>query len=404
PDLWNWWDPARPGYNPANRDNVEWTSWSAQDAVREGWRNWGSAHVAGMPHPNIASPQVLEATRAALRELAPLIRDWHASLPAARKHLLVGVKVGWEVSIGVNYFYPAADRGAVCPPPVNQEHLCTFQSGRQVGYAAVATAGIRRSGTLTSADLDQVVRTYVTELTRVVYESGIPRRKIFTHVGPAHVGDETWGQDRSPPLPPLVRNGTEPALSPYAHAGWSFYTGDVGAAGVKDLGVSLDSLASTGWGLVEWGGPETKTADRVAQHLDGYLAHQNNKLVAAHFDLWHPAQDFSWHATGLNRVLSTGVTCWMHPPVGWAWSRGPGSMQLGWSTPGRAERVYLNVTTDPRPSVQGGFQTVNVFNGGVSGSSGRTLDGLPSGTYYWKLFADGCGRRVISDLHTFVVP
>lgn len=24
PDLWNWFDPAKPGYNPANRLNVEW--------------------------------------------------------------------------------------------------------------------------------------------------------------------------------------------------------------------------------------------------------------------------------------------------------------------------------------------------------------------------------------------
>jgi hypothetical protein len=25
PDLWNWWDPSRPGYNPDNRNNVEWS-------------------------------------------------------------------------------------------------------------------------------------------------------------------------------------------------------------------------------------------------------------------------------------------------------------------------------------------------------------------------------------------
>ena len=42
PDLWNWWDPDKPGYNPANRNNVEWTGWSPDDAVKIGWRNWGS--------------------------------------------------------------------------------------------------------------------------------------------------------------------------------------------------------------------------------------------------------------------------------------------------------------------------------------------------------------------------
>jgi len=27
PDLWNWYDPKKPGYNPDNRKNVEWYDW-----------------------------------------------------------------------------------------------------------------------------------------------------------------------------------------------------------------------------------------------------------------------------------------------------------------------------------------------------------------------------------------
>ena len=34
PDLWNWWDPALPGYNPSNAFNVEWTGWSPTQAVK----------------------------------------------------------------------------------------------------------------------------------------------------------------------------------------------------------------------------------------------------------------------------------------------------------------------------------------------------------------------------------
>src|SRR5208283_3800062 len=26
-DLWNWFDPEKPGYNPANKENVEWSDW-----------------------------------------------------------------------------------------------------------------------------------------------------------------------------------------------------------------------------------------------------------------------------------------------------------------------------------------------------------------------------------------
>jgi hypothetical protein len=25
PDFWNWWDPSKPGFDPANRANVEWS-------------------------------------------------------------------------------------------------------------------------------------------------------------------------------------------------------------------------------------------------------------------------------------------------------------------------------------------------------------------------------------------
>ena len=39
PDLWNWWDPTLPGYNPSNSFNVEWAGWSPTQAVKIGWRN-----------------------------------------------------------------------------------------------------------------------------------------------------------------------------------------------------------------------------------------------------------------------------------------------------------------------------------------------------------------------------
>lgn len=34
PDLWNWWDENKPGYNPENRKNVEWTAWTPDSAVK----------------------------------------------------------------------------------------------------------------------------------------------------------------------------------------------------------------------------------------------------------------------------------------------------------------------------------------------------------------------------------
>lgn len=54
PELWNWWDPSKPGYNSDNKYNVEWTSWEPDSAVKLGWRNWGrQIRVQPMPRENV---------------------------------------------------------------------------------------------------------------------------------------------------------------------------------------------------------------------------------------------------------------------------------------------------------------------------------------------------------------
>ena len=109
PDFWNWWDPAKPGFNPANRENVEWTGWSPDDAVKIAWRNWGQ-QIRVLPPPNFASPRYTAACREEIRRLVPVVLGWHARLPADKKHLLVGLKLGHETSIGVNaYHYPGGN-------------------------------------------------------------------------------------------------------------------------------------------------------------------------------------------------------------------------------------------------------------------------------------------------------
>src|SRR3546814_9322002 len=95
PDLWNWWMPDKPGYDPENRKNVEWSSWSTEDAVKVGWRNWGSQHRV-LPMPNLSSPEYLEAFYTALNHLIQIILDRWQHLPAHKKHLLVGIQLGVE--------------------------------------------------------------------------------------------------------------------------------------------------------------------------------------------------------------------------------------------------------------------------------------------------------------------
>jgi hypothetical protein len=368
PELWNWWDPAAPGYADGNRDNVEWTSWSSADAVREGWRNWGAPFRTSEPHPNVASPVVLAASRAAIADLAPLIRDWYFGLAPERRYLLAGVKLGWEVSIGVNYFYPTDGDGCVARGTCDPVH--SFP----VGYAAAATAGIRSSGTLLEEDRTRAVQLYLDQLAQAAYEAGLPRHKLFTHTGA----------------------GAAAALTPYAHPGWSFYTFGAGPAGLPGLDGALGATALTAWACAEWGGPGAGASVATWRgQLEEYFGHGHNKLLAGYVGL------DDGFAAALGQVLDR-VDCWMHPPVGRSSVAGR-DVALSWAVPGRAVEVYLNVTTDPAPSVDGGFVTVNVANERVTGSYGRELRGLGSGVYYWKLFADGCGRRAVSELLSFEV-
>ena len=106
PDLWNWWDPKRPGFNPNNRANVEWSGWGPEHALRIAWRNWGQ-QIRVLPPPNLLSPAYRAACHTEMAAWVPIILNWWKAVPPARRHLLVGIKVGWESSVGVNaWYYP----------------------------------------------------------------------------------------------------------------------------------------------------------------------------------------------------------------------------------------------------------------------------------------------------------
>lgn len=349
PDLWNWWDPQKPGYNPDNRLNVEWFGWSSQEAVRDGsTRDWGSPFPMSEPHPNLTSPKVIQANQQALNRLGQIICEWHDRLPLRSQYLFAGVKIGWEIGIGANYNY-----------------------GRQIGYAAVATAGIRTTGSLTRHDLTRAVQIYLTELTRTIFELGIPRRKIITHVG-VH------------PHSCLA----EAALTPFAMPGWSFY------GEVEGLGDALNRIQGTGWGNAEWGGEVSNWRDAF-RHFQSF---KNNKLVTRFgFGKLLPPDIAQGLASVIDRVPS-----WMHPPRLLCDIQGQ-TAKLHWSVPAQASEVYLNVSSRNELAVHGGFAAVDVLNQQVTGKNHLDIESLGPGTYYSQIVADGQGRRVTSDVCSFSV-
>lgn len=248
PDLWNWWDPDKAGYNPENRKNVEWTGWHDSLAIKIAWRNWGR-QLRVLPPPNLSSPEVITAHINALQKLIPRIVKWYHALPEDQKYLLGGVKVGWEASIGVNaYYYKEGNRYFEQLP--NNTSLDPKESFRAegglfggltpLGYAAIKTAGIKQQGKITRRDITQVVHNFLDTLSHTVHHIGLPKNKIYTHQGGTF---KPWDKHLS----------FSAAANNYSRPGWSFYNTDPATAG--DLHDVLDRRENTGWAAVEWWWP-----------------------------------------------------------------------------------------------------------------------------------------------------
>ena len=61
PDLWNWFDPDKPGYDPKNKLNVEWHDWEGPpNKVR--YLNWGELERLP-PHLAFTSEEVRSEVR-----------------------------------------------------------------------------------------------------------------------------------------------------------------------------------------------------------------------------------------------------------------------------------------------------------------------------------------------------
>jgi hypothetical protein len=241
PDLWNWWDPALPGYDPANRENVEWSGWTPDHALKIAWRNWGR-QLRVRPPPNLMSPRYRAACHEKMAVLIPVVLDWWRALPPEKRDLLVGIKLGWESSIGVNaWYYPDGndllDKPAKDDPATGlNAELVPARGVAPIGYAAVKTAGLRSSGEITEADLAEVVRRHLEDLCRAAARLGVPRDRLFTHVGGWKEGEMLF----------------DTAVNEFSCPGWSFYKH--AADPRKDAGLqrALKRSDAPWWAATEW--------------------------------------------------------------------------------------------------------------------------------------------------------
>ncbi len=241
PDLWNWWEPQRPGYNPQNRLNVEWYGWSPDSAMKIAWRNWGR-QIRVLPPPNFMSTRYRAACHDEMRILIPLVLQWWEKLPRNRRHLLIGIKLGWESAIGVNSFY-LPDGNALLDLPENQDPIVQLKGElvpdrgvEAIGYAAVSTAKLANGGELQEAHLAEIVHRHLDDLCSLAAELGVPRERLFTHVG-------GWKEEE------LLYDA---AVNATSCPGWSFYRHAVDVGKDKGVRNALKKNDAPFWAAVEW--------------------------------------------------------------------------------------------------------------------------------------------------------
>jgi platelet-activating factor acetylhydrolase IB subunit beta/gamma len=175
--LLNWYDPQKPGFDPAKVADVEWYGWTPDTAVKVCWRNWGTPIRVG-PHPNLLSPRFQAWEKTIYEAMAPVVVQWARELPADKQWLYVGWKCGWETMPNNQYryfrdgnsYYSRTDN-----PAWNDTDI------QRIGYNAAQSAGIQSTGELGHSQLMKVVGRHLAFLASTARSLGLPREKLYAH-------------------------------------------------------------------------------------------------------------------------------------------------------------------------------------------------------------------------------
>ena len=238
PELWNWWDPSMPGYDEGNRENVEWTGWGAENAVKIGWLNWGR-QIRLKPMANLFSPAYRAEVQKRMDILLKQTAHWYRSLPRNKKYLLGGVKITGELAFGVNnWYYPGGNEllsgnPADDPQTGLDKNDMPFRGVGPMGYASLSYSGIRTEGEITAEDIYRLEKEYAAWVADICKGHGLSRKLLFSHSG-------GWRGD----LDAAVQQATCPS--------WSFYWGEAENPADSPQYKALLASDAPYWGLSEW--------------------------------------------------------------------------------------------------------------------------------------------------------
>lgn len=231
PDLWNWFGPDQPGYDPANVRNVEWFGWDGPVAKAR-YLNWGAPER--MPPPVCYTSDAVRAEWVRLiREVVgpPLVEEVAALDADGLGNLFAGVLVGSE---------PTFDNYSATDPETARLVAEDDAPQGQLGYRALLDRGYSKGSPPADIHdaLGAVIQETVAFWSRQFVEAGLPVAKLYTHIPAGAPQDWT-----SSPV--------SAAFSEWSRPGWSTYAVGPLEQGFDSLYAELARHGDPPWGGVE---------------------------------------------------------------------------------------------------------------------------------------------------------
>lgn len=259
PQMWNWSDPAQDGYNPDNKNNVEWTDWAGTAVKARYSLQEGETRLPPVMCYN--SPNVLsEVSYITSKVVGPVfVKAVNDLKSEGREHLFGGVTLSEELSLDN---YSDIDR---LNPKLGAMMKQDGALKTRLGYCALTNLGYSEEKPPPNypAALAKINQEYAAYWGKELVQAGLLKDKLYTHVAPATEG--AYLQYTNAPI--------ETAFNEYSNPGWTTYLAGPLAGGFQVLYEALEAHGNPQWGSTE-SSPTTITGKSVKPET--YLAWHYN--------------------------------------------------------------------------------------------------------------------------------
>lgn len=258
-ELWNYFDPKLPGYNPQNKSNVEWSDWQGTP-YRHRYLDWGAPQSLAPPicvnAPKIRS----EIARMVSRDIMPALDEGLKQLGAAQQNLFAGITVTAEPSIDN---YSMVD--AVNPQLANYMKAQGAPKLR-LGFNALTNAGYSQKNPPRDYEtaLAKVNQDFGAYWAEQFVRAGISPERLYTHVAAASGVPGT-------PACAFTNAPISSAFNRYCRPGWTTYAAGPLANGFAPIYSELRKHKNPHWAASEasptvFGGPSFSAYEYLRWH------------------------------------------------------------------------------------------------------------------------------------------